>query len=116
MAFPELFVRPDPYAAQRTRSQLDQHRDEQMGVENLGYRDIGSNDSKVRFAAVRATEWVEVHVQHDGGGGGGVDYNDSTYVSRTLVDCRANRLQEVTVNRDGVNRYYCWLIPILMEA
>ena len=87
-----------------------------MGVENKGHWDIGSNQSKVRGLAVRATEWFEVHVQHDGAGGGGITaYNDTTYASRTLVDARANRLQESTVDRDGVNHYIVFLIPVLME-
>jgi hypothetical protein len=72
--------------------------------------------SDVRFLAPRGVEFVEVHVQHDGAGGGGYNYNNTTYVSRTLADCRADRLQEVTVTKDGTNNYYVWLIPVLVEA
>ena len=116
MTLPEPGVRIDPYAAQRTRAQLDQHRDEQQGVEALGFRVTATNEFKVRFLAVRATEWVEVHLQHDGAGGGGVDYNPTTFVSRTLVDCRQNRLQEVTVTTAPGAKYKVFLIPVLMEV
>ena len=115
MALPELQSRIDPNAAERLHATIEQHRDEQPGVEWLGLRTTDENEFAVRFLAVRATEWIEVQLQHDGAGGGGVDYNDTTFVSRTLVDCRENRLQEMTIETDGINEYKVFLIPVLME-
>jgi hypothetical protein len=104
-----------PFMGSEPVRTLEQHWDEWMSVMPLGGRDVGSNQSKVRFLANRHTEYIEVHVQHDGAGGGGTDYDPNVYVSKTLVDCRADRLREVTVNRDGTNHYYVWLIPVILE-
>ena len=90
---------------------LSSHWDEQQRVAVLGFRDIGSNNSKIRYLASRATMYVRVHVQHDGSGGGGVNYNASTSSSSTQVDMRADRQYDGTVARDGTNQFFVWLIP-----
>lgn len=107
----------DPFVAQsRLAELLGSHYDEEQRVYPLGYRDVGSNNSVIRFRSARACQWVRVHVQHDGGGGGGVNYNASTFASSTQYDQRSERQRDVTVSRDGTNNYYVWLIPEFEES
>lgn len=91
------------------------HWDEQPRVEILGTVKSGNNVI-VRWRASRATEYVVAHIQHDGGGGGGSTYDPDTYVSRTRVDCRADRQQETTVTRSTDDFYTVWLIPSVLEG
>ena len=100
----------------RLSRHLSSHWDEQQRVVVLGNRDKGSNTSAVRFQASRATLYVQVHVQHDGSGGGGVDYSAGTSVSSNRRDMRANRQRDETVTRNGSDHYYMWLIPVFMNA
>ena len=100
----------------RLSRHLSSHWDEQQRVVVLGSRDKGSNTSAIRFQASRATLYVQVHLQHDGSGGGGVDYNASTSVSSNRRDMRANRQRDETVTRNGTDHYYMWLIPVFMNA
>jgi hypothetical protein len=89
--------------------------DSEQRVVVLGQQYVG-NDAKVRFRASASTNFVQLHVQHDGGGAGGATYDDGTFVSSAEVDCRENRQQDVTVTRNGTDHYYAWLIPVQKNA
>lgn len=91
------------------------HFDERPGVWIQGIRPSG-DDIVLRFRATRATMFVRVHVQHDGGSGGGATFNANLFVSDTRVDCRANRQQDVTITRDTGDDYTAWLIPEFLEG
>ncbi len=77
----------------------------------LGWRHSGT-DTKVRFRAALATPWVRVHVQTLVTGG--EDYNPTTSVSSTEVECRAARQQDITIT--GVTRFIVFLIPVQKDA
>lgn len=88
------------------------HWDEQQRVVVTGLRDTGAGSNvALRFLAARACEFVRVHVQHDGAGGGGATYNSSTFVSSDRRDVRADRQRDETITRNGVDSYFVWLIP-----
>lgn len=88
------------------------HFDEQQRVVILGHSDTGAGtDVELRYLAARATEFVRVHVQHDGGGAGGATYDDTNFVSSTRVDMRVSRQQDSTISRNGTDNYFVWLIP-----
>ena len=91
------------------------HFDERPGVWIQGIRPSG-DDIALRFRATRATLFVRVHVQHDGGSGGGATFNSNLFVSDTRVDCRANRQQDVTITRATGGDYTVWLIPEFLEG
>ena len=86
------------------------HWDSQQRVAILGVRPSGE-DMVVRLLASRATTFVRVHVQHNGGGGGGEAFNSSIFVTDERIDCRVNRQQDYTVVRATGNDYFVWLIP-----
>jgi|TARA_R110000824_G_scaffold15731_1_gene65970 hypothetical protein len=91
--------------------------DNQQRVELTGHKDTGAGtDVNIRFRGSRATQWVQSHVQSTATDKGGATYSASNYVSSTRVDCRSNRQQDVTVSRNGTNRYYLWLIPVFLEG
>ena len=91
--------------------------DNQQRVQVMGQKDTGTGtDVNIRFVASRATQWVQVHVQSTATSKGGATYSTSNYVSTTRVDCRSDRQQDVTVSRNGTNRYYLWLIPVFLEG
>lgn len=121
--------------------------EQEQRVYPLGYRDIGGNQSIIRFRAARACQYVRYHVQHSGQGG---DFSTRGLFTRGLgrhgtrglyarglgigpsgvtleyvpggafatarVDCRDDRQQEVTITKDGTNRYVVFLIPEFLEA
>lgn len=91
------------------------HWDEQPRVEVLGTRPSGV-DEVVRFRASRFTEYVQVHIQHDGAGGGGLSYNSTTFVTSTRVDCQSNRQQDYTVPRPTADDYIVWFIPVVLQG
>ena len=70
----------------------------------------------VRFVASRATQFVQAQVQSTATSKGGATYSTSNYVSSTRVDCRSNRQQDLTISRNGTNRYYLFLIPVFLEG
>jgi len=75
----------------------------------LGTRYDGT-DLYLRFLA--RTNWVQVHVQSDAVGEGGLAaYDAANYQTTTEVDCRANRLRDVTVTPAG-DRIVVFLIPV----
>lgn len=102
-----------PSLAGASPSVLEKLWDFNQRVQSLGFRDIGGNDTKVRFLASLATEHVHVHVQHDGGGAGGAEYDPDNFDAQSAtVNCREERQQEVTIARDGANHFYVFLIPV----
>lgn len=94
---------------------FESHWDERPRVMVQGIRPSGDN-VVLRFLAARATQYVRVHVQHDGAGGGGESYNASVYVSDARVDCRSNRQQDTTITRDTGYDYFVWLIPEFLDG
>ena len=86
--------------------------DNQQRVRYMGHKDQGTGtDVKVRFMASRATNYVQVHVQSDAVGKGGFDYAADNFISSSRVDCRAEKMQEVTISRNGSDQYWVFLIP-----
>lgn len=77
----------------------------------LGVRNDGAN-LHIRFRAALNTPWVQFHVQTDTSGEGGSSYDPDNYKSTTLVDCRSNRLQDVSTGDIPPDRHYIWLIPV----
>ena len=98
---------------ERLLRDLASYWDSQQRVMFMGYKEDqeAGEDVLLRFMASRATKYVQVHVQSDVSGGGGAAYDPDTFVSSTQVDCRVNRLQEVTITRNGINQYWVYLIP-----
>src|SRR3990167_4779143 len=56
----------DPVVIDRLAALLGSHFDEEQRVVPLGHRNIGGNQSVIRFRASRATEFVRYHVQNSG--------------------------------------------------
>ena len=77
---------------------INTHFDEQNRVLVLGALPVGDAIA-LRFLASRATEWVTVHVQHNGTGGAGEEYDSTGAFSRQRIDCRLNRQQDVAIYR-----------------
>ena len=101
-------------AERRLKDALNAQADELQRVVSFSWRLAGTAGS-VRWEASRATDFVQFHVQHTGVGGGGANYNASTFVESTEVDCRSNRIQDDTVTLNGVDHYYVWLIPVFKD-
>lgn len=99
----------DPELERQQRG-LASHWDNQQRVMFMGIKDIGTS-MLVRFMASRATKYVQVHLQSDATGAGGSTYDAVNFVSSTEVDCRVNRLQEVTIVRNGTDQFCVFLIP-----
>ena len=70
----------------------------------------------LRFRAAYTAPWVQVHVQSNGVGGGGMTYDSTTYVSTALVDCRADRLQDRTIAVTPGTRYAVFLVPVQYDG
>jgi hypothetical protein len=82
----------------------------------VGYREDGGT-LYVRFLAAFAAPWVQVHVQSTESGKGGLDaYDPDNYVSTTLVDCRSNRLQDISVSMTEGYRYVVFLVPVQYDG
>lgn len=79
----------------------------------IGIRPSGE-DIVLRFLASRGTQYVTVHIQHDGGSGGEA-YDAGNFVSDTQVDCTTNRQQDTTISRPTAFDYYVWLVPEFLE-
>ena len=91
--------------------------DNQQRVSIEGQKDTGTGtDVNVRFVSSRATQFVQAQVQSTATSKGGATYSASNYVSSTRVDCRTNRQQDLTISRNGTNRYYLFLIPVFLEG
>ena len=70
----------------------------------------------VRWKASLAVEHMQVHVQHDGTDGGGLEYDPETYVSSTRVNCFTDRQQDTEIARTGTNNYAVWMIPVVRQG
>jgi len=82
----------------------------------IGSRYDGT-DWQLRFRASLAALWVQVHVQSTEAGEGGVTYDAGNFRSSTEVDCRSDRLQDVTVS--GLlewHQYVVWLVPVQYDG
>ena len=92
--------------------------DAEPRVEILGVRHEASAAATVtvRWKASLAVEHMQVHVQHDGTGGGGLEYNRATYVSSSRVDCFTDRQQDTEIPRNGTDNYAVWLIPVVRQG
>jgi hypothetical protein len=86
--------------------ELTAHGDEQQRVLVTGTRADGLT-SHLRFVATKATEKVLVHVTTTAGA-----YDPLDFDSRTLVDCRGQKLQDRTIVRDGIAQFIVWLVPV----
>ncbi len=104
-----------PPEAERFFRGFASHWDNQQRVMLLGHKDQGTS-VLVRFMASRATEYVQVHLQSDATGAGGFTYDADNFVSSTEVDCRVDRLQEVTLTRNGTDQFCIFLIPKAIYA
>lgn len=103
------------YWYNRLLKRFESHWDERPRVLIQGVRTSG-DDVVLRFLAARATQFVRVHIQHNGTGGGGETYDAATYVSDARVDCRENRQQDVTITRSTIYDYFVWLIPEFLDG
>lgn len=84
-------------------------------IDVLGWRWDGT-DSKLRFRAPFEVTHVQVHVQNSSTGGI-VAYVPGTSVSSTEVDCRASKVQDVTITAPSTTlRYVVFLIPVQYDA
>jgi hypothetical protein len=111
----------------------------------LGYRHDGTT-LHLRFRAALSTPWVQVHVQStaadEAAAGeigtvwadntwatdswaddtwgdvseGGSEYDPDNYQSTTLVDCREDRVQDVTVTDVPEERVVVYLIPVQYDG
>lgn len=135
----------DPVVLDRLAATLGSHFDEEQRVYPLGHRaSTTANQTVVRFRASRACLFVTYHVQNGVGGstlglftrglgrgtsygtqglfarglgvGGTFAYDPNEVVASGRVDCRSERQQEITITKDGVNRYVVYLIPEFLEA
>jgi parallel beta-helix repeat protein len=71
----------------------------------------------VRFRSPLDAPWVQVHVQSTAAGKGGVAaYDPANYVSTTLVDCRADRLQDRTIALTPGLGYAVFLAPVQYDG
>jgi hypothetical protein len=86
--------------------ELTAHADEQPRAVIMGVRAAGGLSSVVRFAASKATDRVLVHVTTED------HYDPALHESRTLLECRAQKIHDIAVERDGVLPFYVWLVPV----
>lgn len=77
----------------------------------LGKRHDGTN-LHLRIKTSINVSWLQIHVQSTISGEGGPTYDANNFTSRTLVDCRANRVQDVTVPDLPAGRYVVFIIPV----
>ena len=81
----------------------------------VGWRHDGTN-LHVRVRSARGLSWNQVHIQSTESGEGGPTYDAANYTSSTEVDCRADRLQDVSVADLPYGRYVIFLIPVEYDA
>lgn len=89
--------------------------DGEQRVQVLGVKDSGVPGATVdlRFKASLSTEYVQKHVQSTGLSKGGQTYSATDYVSSDRISCLTDRQQDTTVPRNGVDRYFIFLVPVL---
>ncbi len=81
----------------------------------VGWRHDATN-LHIRFRAPIWVSWVQVHIQTTNAGEGQGTYDAANYASSTEVDCRADRLQDVSIVDQPYQRFYVWLIPVEYDA
>ncbi len=99
----------DPYLTKLVKLLNTEFR--RLEPEILGYRHDGTT-LHLRFRAPVGCQYIQVHVQSTAAGEGGSEYDASNYTSTTEVDCRANRVQDVTVTDVPSERFVVYLIPV----
>jgi len=77
----------------------------------LGIRHDGTT-LHIRYRAAIMSPWVQEHIQNTAAGNGGGTYDSTNYVSSTTVDCRGNRVQDITITDIPEERHYVWLVPV----
>jgi hypothetical protein len=86
------------------------------GIDVLGVKLDGTTLS-LRFRAPYSVPWVQVHVQSTAAGKGGMTYDAANYVSTTEVDCRSDRVQDITVSSMTLSdQYIVFLIPVQYDG
>lgn len=71
----------------------------------------------IRFVAALSTPWVQVHIQSTQAGEGGTTaYDPDNYASSTEVDCRSDRLQDVSHTFTASSLYAVFLIPKQLDG
>ena len=81
----------------------------------VAWRDDGTN-VHLRFRAPGESPFVVCHVQSSATGKGGATYSTTDYVSSTEVDCRASRVQDVSLIHFAHGVYTIFLIPVQYDA
>lgn len=79
----------------------------------IGWRDDGVSFF-LRFRSAFQTPWVQVHVQGTGLNQGGATYSPANFVTSTQVDCRADRIQDVTITIAGA--MWIFLVPVQYDG
>ena len=108
-----LPLKTDPFVAAmlgQVNAELNRKEPTLVGISDDG------TELTVRFRAPYGVGWVLVHLQSSEVASGGFTYNTSTYVSETLIDCRANRLQDFTCAVSSGVGYMVFLIPVQYDG
>lgn len=79
----------------------------------IGASYVGAN-LVIRYRAPYGVGWIQAQVQSSVTGG--MTYSPSTYVSSTLVDCRADRMQTLTVTMTAGVQYAVFLVPVQYDG
>lgn len=79
----------------------------------IGWRDDGVSFF-LRFRSAFQTPWVQVHVQGTGLNQGGSTYDPAHFVTSTQVDCRADRMQDVSITIAGA--MWIFLVPVQYDG
>lgn len=87
-------------------------------VEILGVKgqNVAGATVTIRTLASRATSFMQLHVQTDAVGEGGATYSATAFLSSVQVDLRTNRQIDHSVARNGVKRYWVFLVPVFLEG
>ena len=88
---------------------------DQREIEILGVVDDGTNWN-IRYRATLAAPFVQVHVQSSAAGEGGETYDAGNYTSTTVVDCRAELLQDLALTLLVADTYTVFFIPVQYDA
>lgn len=103
----------------RLMLELQQSWDWQQRVVILavsGHQGLNTNETvTIRSVCSRATLFLQLHIQTDASGEGGSAYDAVNFRASTRVDCRADRQQDHTITRNGVDRVWVYVIPVFQE-
>ena len=67
---------------------------------------------RLRYRAPLMVPWVQEHIQTDQPGEGGADYDSTAFLSSVEVDCREDRMRDITIAITPGVIYYVYLVPI----